>query len=93
VLVTCDDEERSANLRSLLNSIVELVASPESIHVGLNDSTPAPTQKQSETPIARDCIAVATMSFEANLKAEDDGRTARGVTLVKTSSLHNLLLL
>jgi phosphoglucan,water dikinase len=46
VFVTCDDEERSANLRSLLNSTVELVASPESVHVKLNDTPEAPTQKQ-----------------------------------------------
>ncbi|KAG0565181.1 hypothetical protein M758_8G165600 [Ceratodon purpureus] len=49
VFVTCDDEERSANLRSLLNRPVELVASPESVQVELNDTPP--TQKQ-ETEVA-----------------------------------------
>ncbi|KAG0556349.1 hypothetical protein KC19_11G046700 [Ceratodon purpureus] len=44
VFVTCDDEERSANLRTLVNRPIKLVASPESVYVGLHD-TPPP-QKQ-----------------------------------------------
>jgi phosphoglucan,water dikinase len=44
VFVTCDDEERSANLRTLVNRPIKLVASSESVYVGLHD-TPPP-QKQ-----------------------------------------------
>ena len=44
VFVTCDDEERSANLRTLVNRPIKLVASSESVYVGLHDTPPS--QKQ-----------------------------------------------
>lgn len=49
VFVTCDDEERSASLRTLLNKSISLTASAESVHVGEHDgsqeSSPKPQVK------------------------------------------------
>ena len=76
VFVTCDDEERSAYLRTLLNRPVELVASSESVHVGLNDTPPA--QKQ-ETE-------VAASSFKSQQTEKSINSEAGGVaTLIKVS--------
>ncbi|XP_024402326.1 phosphoglucan, water dikinase, chloroplastic [Physcomitrium patens] len=49
VFVTCDDEERSANLRTLLNKPVEIVASPESVHVEFRDALSPQKQDKQES--------------------------------------------
>lgn len=77
VFVTCDDEERSANLRSLLNRPIELVASSESVHVGLND-TPPPQKQETE-------VAVSSFNSQQKEKSIINAEAGGVATLAKVS--------
>lgn len=71
VFVTCDDEERSANLRTLLNKSIALVASAESVHVGLHDASPQETASSSSK----------------SQEADGDSPTLTEVTVTKQSAV------
>lgn len=79
VFVTCDDEDRSANLRTLLNKPIQLVASAESVHVGMRDAS-TPQKQETQGAVS------SSKQKKDSLEVEAGGSSTSVATLSKASA-------